>query len=432
MIEDIRKNIDTEMAMLRELSSYSRREEFARESEKKLLNDTIESLKRSMKILNNSIPNLLQNTAVVRKMPGSIKQQKFENVRFERLDRQIEVTIPERDRERFLEELSISENLIKKLKRRKIEADEDIQEFQAARGYLKLSNRFFLSSATDSVNKGRFKQLSVELKKANIEILFETYVAMVFFTVFLSIFFGIFLTIFLTFFKVGLIWPFVQFYEGNLIIRALKMGWLILAIPATTFSFLYFYPNLEKKSIEKRIDGELPFAVIHMGAIAGSGISPVEIFKIIGLSKEYPYLRKEIRKVLNQINLYGYDLITSLTNASKSSPSEKLSELFSGLSTTIHSGGELKVFFEKRGESLLLTYRLEREKYSKIAETFMDIYISVVIAAPMILMILLIMMSVSGLGISLSTGMISFIMILGISLINIVFLVFLNLKQPTT
>jgi len=29
-----------------------------------------------------------------------------------------------------------------------------------------------------------------------------------------------------------------------------------------------------------------------MRAISGSGIAPAEIFKIIGLSKEYPYLRK--------------------------------------------------------------------------------------------------------------------------------------------
>ena len=60
----------------------------------------------------------------------------------------------------------------------------------------------------------------------------------------------------------------------------------------------------------------------------------------------------------------------------------------------------------------------------------MDIYISAVIAAPMILMLLLMMMRISGLGISLSTGMISLIMILAVSLINILFLAFLHIKQP--
>jgi len=40
------------------------------------------------------------------------------------------------------------------------------------------------------------------------------------------------------------------------------------------------------------------------------------------------------------------------------------------------------------------------------------------------------MMKISGLGISISSFMISLIMVLGVSLINVVFLSFLHLKQP--
>ena len=75
---------------------------------------------------------------------------------------------------------------------------------------------------------------------------------------------------------------------------------------------------------------------------------------------------------------------------------------------------------------------MEREKYTKTAETFMDIYISLVIAAPMILMLLLMMMKVSGLGISISSSAITLLMIFGVTMINIVFLVFLQLKQPSS
>ena len=77
------------------------------------------------------------------------------------------------------------------------------------------------------------------------------------------------------------------------------------------------------------------------------------------------------------------------------------------IKTFITSGGDLPDFFDKRAQSLLFEHRLEREEYTKSAETFMDIYISVVIAAPMILMLLLMMMKISGLGISLSSGMIT-------------------------
>ena len=134
---------------------------------------------------------------------------------------------------------------------------------------------------------------------------------------------------------------------------------------------------------------------------------------------------------MNQINLYGYDLVTALNNASKSAPSKKLAELFSGLSTTITSGAKLSEFFEKRAESLLISYRLEREKYTQLAETFMDIYISVVIAAPMILLLLLIMLSITGAGATFTPWQISFLIVGGVALLNVVFLWFLQIKQPT-
>jgi archaeal flagellar protein FlaJ len=134
--------------------------------------------------------------------------------------------------------------------------------------------------------------------------------------------------------------------------------------------------------------------------------------------------------VLNQINLYGYDLVTSLNNVSRTTPSIKLAELFGGLSTSITSGSDLSSFFEKRAESLLVTYRLEREKYTKLAETFMDIYISVVVAAPMILMILLVMVSVLNISPNLTLGELTFLMISIIAVINAIFIAILHLKQP--
>jgi archaellum biogenesis protein FlaJ (TadC family) len=72
------------------------------------------------------------------------------------------------------------------------------------------------------------------------------------------------------------------------------------------------------------------------------------------------------------------------------------------------------------------------EKQLKTAETLMDIYISVVIAAPMVLMLVLMMMRISGLGIALSPSMISLVMILAVTLVNIFFLTFLHIKQPKT
>jgi len=421
MIEELRKNIESQIEILRELSVYSKRVDLATSgAEKKVILDTVDSLSSAMKIINNSIPSLITTISSAKKFPGSAdsKGVGFEHIRFKGSSGEISVVLPKKDREVFIKELSISDNLIKKIKKKQpTERVSEFQEFKAARGYVKFSNKFFLNGADKLISKGYFKPLALAINRANLDILFNAYIAVILFSTFLSFIFSIFLMAFLlaTNFSFAML---------------LKVIFLPVIIPIITFSTVYFYPMTERSSISRKIEQELPFAVIHMSAISGSGIEPVEIFKIITVSKEYPFLRKELRKVLNQINLYGYDLVTALNNVTKSSPSQRLSELFAGLSTTISSGGDLGEFFQKRAETLLIDYRLEREKYTKVAETFMDIYISVVIAAPMILMLLLIMVSISGFQIPFSPGMITTIIILAIALINLLFMGVLQLKQP--
>ena len=430
MIDELRQNVETSIEILREISNNIRRLDYANQSERKLLLASIESLRASMKLINNSIPKILEEVSGIQKLPQKEKIVPLEKIEFKRLDSTIHVTIESKDREKLLRELSINDNLIKKLKKRRFLPGEKYDEFKSARGYLKLSNKFFLNTAQKLIAKEYFKSLSTQIKKANIDVLFATYVAMMLFTTLIAVFISILLMFFFLIFSMQLSGSIIVLFDGNYLTRLWQVIWIPIVGPLAAFFAIYFYPSTEKDSLAKKIDRELPFAVIQMSAISGSGIEPAELFKIIGMSKEYPYLKKEIRKVLNQINLYGYDLVTSLINVSRNTPSTKLAELFSGLSTTITSGSNMQNFFEKRAESLLIDYRLEREKYTKVAETFMDIYVSVVIAAPMILMILLVMISVLKISTGLSLGDLTIIMLVIIALINTVFIGILHLKQP--
>lgn len=297
--------------------------------------------------------------------------------------------------------------------------------------YSTLANRYFLDYAKSLIKEKRFLKLEKDLVKSNLIYTPAGYLAILVFTVVISAIIASFLFIFLLFFSLSSTFPLITLVKENLGIRFLKVVWIIPLVPAITFLFMYLFPSLEAKSVEAKINQELPFAAIHMSSISGSMIEPSKIFNIIMATKEYPYLEKEFIKLLNEINIYGYDFVTALKNVAKNSPSQKLSDLFNGLATTINSGGDLAEFFEKRANSLLFEYRLDIEKQTKAAETFMDIYISVVIAAPMILMLLLMMMKISGLGMSLSTSMITILMIVGVSFINLLFLVFLHVKNPS-
>lgn len=416
MIEDLKKNIDNEISILKEISNYSRKAVKAKGNEKSLIDWAIKSLRTNLKTINNSIPELIRGVSAAKRLPSkSVGKTGLERVKVKSGTKDYEVTLRIEDREKFIKELNISEELLRKLKKKDLKkTEEKIEGFKKARGYLKLSNRFVGGMSSKFIKGGYFKDLKEDLLKANMDILFQTYVSMIIFTSIISIFAGIIAATLLM--VLGLSWY--------------SVIWLPAIFPLVAFVALYVYPSSEKKSIGGKIEQELPFAVIHMSAISGSGIEPTKIFEIIGLSNEYPFLKKEIRKIMNQINLYGYDLVTAVNNVSKSTPSKKFAELLAGLSSTITSGGSLTNFFEKRAESLLVIYRLEREKFTKVAETFMDIYISVVIATPMILLLLLVMISVSGIDIGFTAGQMGIMIIVLIGLINLVFLGILQTKQP--
>lgn len=409
--------------------------------EKKLLIDAIDSLMSQLNILNDSLPEIIEKISFFKEIPSEKEEKKEEKKKREKLislkykhpaikEKEALVTIKKKDRLKFLRELNLTDSSVKRLKKQYKIEEIKFEEFKKPNIYAKISNKLFSRLSSKALEKGYFAKLRYELRKSNLPFLSQTYLSMTFFSSLISIFVAIILVVILLFFSLSIDFPFLTATEESIILRFAKNFWLIFIVPALTFLVFYFYPSIEKKSIAGKINQELPFVVIHMSAIAGSGIEPVKIFKIIVMSQEYPNTRKEIKKLLNQINLYGYDLVSALRESARVTSSSKLTELFNGLATTITSGGSLTGFLDKRAESLVLDYRMEREKYNKTTETFMDIYISVVIAAPMIMTLLLVLMSLTGLSFGLGIGALSLLMMLGIALLNVLFLVFLHLKQP--
>lgn len=436
MIEELKNNLNEEIKILRELYSFSERVAEENHKDKEVYLEMISSLKKRINLLNKSIPTILREISLTKKLSPkksekiNVKKPLAQSGKFIRPADTPMLTLSEKDKKKYLKELNISDSLVKKLTKTKKKKIDGKKGYRRVSKFAKYSNKYFFETSNKFIKEGNFKNLRLSLQQSNLNILATTYVSMIFFGLILSIFVGFFLMLFFLFFNLKFGFPFFTLHDGSYISRFLKVFWIMFGVPLTTLAMFYLYPGAEKKTLESRINQELPFAVIHMSSISGSGIPPLEIFKIIGLSDEYKYLGPEIRKIINRTNIYGYDLTSALRSIAHSTPSKKLAELLNGISVTIHSGGDMKSFFDKRAESLLLGYRLEREKYTKSTETFMDLYISIVIAAPMILLMLLIMVSVADVGLGIGIGQLSMAIVGIVAIINIVFLTFLHLKQP--
>jgi len=426
---ELEKIISREKKIISEMNTLAEGIEKNSENER-MISSQINSLKRVLRKENDGLFSEINGIVMAKQMkPSEINTQKKESGKLEIpsigknfLDRIFPASL-----QGELKLNSQEKGTIKRLREK--EKNVVVKREKKPGVYVSLASRIFSNFSAKLVEKGMFKKTGSTLVKANMEFLPRNYMSVTFLTTLISAIFSLMLFGFFLLFDIHTTLPLITPVTEGFLSRIAKTLWILIAIPAGTFLFMYFYPSLEKESIEGRINQELPFAAINMAAISSAMIDPTKVFEIIMSTKEYPHLEKEFGKIINGVNVFGYDLISVLRNVSATSPSKKLSDLLNGIATTIGTGGDLPKFFDERAKSLLFEYNLEKEKSTKTAETFMDIYISVVIAAPMILMLLLIIMQVSGLGISLTTSMISLIMVLGVSVINVFFLVFLYIKQ---
>ncbi len=280
--------------------------------------------------------------------------------------------------------------------------------------YSKLSN-FFMEDFSFLLAKkypDQFRKLSEELTLANIQILSKTYLSILLFSTIISF---------------PIITAIVFIFSINLWI-ALSSGILGALI---IFFTIYKYPGYEKTTRSKLMKNELVFSLIHMSAIASSGTQPVQIFKLLLDSDEYKYLKPEFERIINYINIFGYNLTTSLKTVASTTPSADFKEFLHGMASTIESGGGIQQYLKSKVDDHLVKYRLEQEKYLEVIATYSEIYTGILIAAPLLFVVLLAILErispeLGGMPITL----ISQIVVFGaLPLLNIIFILFLEASK---
>jgi archaeal flagellar protein FlaJ len=327
-------------------------------------------------------------------------------------------------RKKLIRELNINEENIKRIYKKKKQKKED-QDYTiySTSAYAQLSNKVFGNFVENlsKKNKSFYNSIADSVIISGMQFLSRTYVSMMFFTTMIASFVLGFLVLFLT--ATSKLNPFAIIL---LTLAAIILGGII------TFLVMYAYPASQAARKSKEINDDLPFAIIHMAAIAGSGAKPISMFKLLLKSKEYKGLESEIKKIVNLVNLFGYDLSTALKNVSLRTPSKSLKDLLTGISATIESGGNLKSYLTNVAEDAMTTYRLKRKKYVQVLSTYSDIYTGILIAAPLLFIVVLAIINLMGgtvAGLQVST-----IALVGtfvaLPIVNIMFYLFLNISQP--
>ena len=236
------------------------------------------------------------------------------------------------------------------------------------------------------------KSLQDNLAKAAIKVTFEVYLGlMVFATVLAAVLvFGV------SFALLSIGFQFIAAFVFSVI------GGLIGAI--VSFGACYAYPPLVISSKVRKIDANLPLTANFLAVLASSGMPPERIFRSLANVGDEFGVGEEIRRAIADVELMGLDLNDALKRASLRSASRKFGALLDGIVTTSHMGGDLSSYM-----------RDESEKYKKFRVTSMksfldslagmaEVYVSIMIALPLVLVVMLSVMSFLGGGASMLAG----------------------------
>ncbi len=259
------------------------------------------------------------------------------------------------------------------------------------------------------------------LLEADLKILFRGYVSIMMFLMLLAFLASIPLALFLA-----------VFWKLNTIIEIIFLVFLPIILGLITFALAYYYPFYMANSRKRDIEINLPFAVNHIAAIAGSGVPTYIIFKLLVGFGEYGEISKEAKKIVRNIEIFGQGAATAIRQVAERTPSKPFKDFLDGLVTTIETGGNLQLYLKSQGDKALFEYRLRRERYMELLATYADFYTAVMITAPLFLIAILAIMNM--IGGELFGYKIQDIMSIGIfaiiPIVNVGFLAFIHFTQP--
>lgn len=255
--------------------------------------------------------------------------------------------------------------------------------------------------------KGRreeYAQLRNDLISARFKTPFEVYLSTAFFS---SILVGLVFAIILGTLSWVLELPRLIQYKGAVpgpLLILSQYSLIIGTVAITIFSLLVFggityaifivYPSVEAGNRRRNIDASLPYAINYITSMSTAGITPAEVFRLLGDSPIYGESAVEARYIAREIDIFGRDLIDALRLVSASTPSKRMKEFLQGAMASISSGGNLTEYFRTKADQYALENRQTQKQFLDMLALISESYVTAMVAGTLFLIILQSIMSV--------------------------------------
>ncbi len=232
-------------------------------------------------------------------------------------------------------------------------------------------------------------RLRMSLQRAHITVRPDVYLSSIYFAMFMA---GLAIL-------VPLVLLFVAAVAGVGVVP-LRIVFFMMPAPfllaASIYLTLLILPDMKSSGRARSIDARLPYALNYIATMSSAGATPQRIFESLATNALYGEVKNEAAWIARDLNLLGLDVVTALNEAIDRTPSIKFQDFLQGTITALTSGGDLKAYFLGKAEQYLFENRQEQEKFLESLGVLAESFVTVVVAAPLFLIVLLSVMTSFG------------------------------------
>ena len=209
---------------------------------------------------------------------------------------------------------------------------------------------------------------------------------------------------------------------------------LVIIVPilvlTSMFVYTWVYPSYLVGQRKRKLEAALPTAASYMTAMASAGVTPDRIFLSLTKEKIGESIVKDAKKISRDIQVFGYDIVLALGEASLRSPSPKYSSFLEGIVGTFTSGGELQRFLEVSTESLMNDKVQSEKNFIEALGIMAELFMVLGVVSPIFFIVILAMMSMLGSGAGNATILMAMLVYVIIPVPEMAIIVLIDAQQP--
>ena len=170
-----------------------------------------------------------------------------------------------------------------------------------------------------------------------------------------------------------------------------------LAVPTSIILVIgigLYLPQMRSSSRGKKIDENLGSALAFISAMSNADVPINTIMVKLSSMNEYGEVSREASKIANRTELMGMDIFSAIEEVARKSPSVEWQKFLQGAVTASAAGARLKPYFVNKAMEYQNMLRVSLKKNSESVSVFAETYVTIGVAFPLFLIVILAVMSV--------------------------------------